>query len=68
MCPLMSLAATLLFKNAVSEFVAVWIETTVKNFPMALCWQIFFAGPVVRAIFGAVFREKEKAAEIPAAE
>ena len=68
MCPLMSLAATLLFKNAGSEFVAVWIETTVKNFPMALCWQIFFAGPVVRAIFGAVFREKEKAAEIPAAE
>ena len=68
MCPLMSLAATLLFKNAGNEFVAVWIETTVKNFPMALCWQIFFAGPVVRAIFGAVFREKEKAAEIPAAE
>lgn len=59
MCPLMSLAATLLFKNAGSEFIAVWLETTVKNFPMALCWQIFFAGPVVRAIFGAIFREKE---------
>ena len=66
MCPLMRLAATLLFKNAGSEIVAVWLETTVKNFPMALCWQIFFAGPVVRAIFGAIFREK--AAEVPAAE
>ena len=59
MCPLMSLAATLLFKNAGSEFIAVWIETTVKNFPMALFWQIFFAGPIVRAVFGAIFREKK---------
>lgn len=59
MCPLMSLAATVLFKNAGSEIIAVWIETTVKNFPMALCWQIFFAGPIVRAVFGAIFREKK---------
>lgn len=67
MYPLMSLAATLLFKNAGSEFIAVWLETTVKNFPMALCWQIFFAGPVVRAIFGAIFKEK-KAAPVLSAE
>lgn len=67
MCPLMSLAATLLFKNAGSEFIAVWLETTVKNFPMALCWQIFFAGPVIRAIFGAIFKEK-KAAPVLSAE
>ncbi len=59
MCPLMSLAATILFKNAGSEIIAVWLETTVKNFPMALCWQIFFAGPIVRAVFGAIFREKK---------
>ncbi len=52
MCPLMSLAATLLFKNAGKEFVAVWFQTTALNFPMALCWQIFFAGPLVRNIFG----------------
>ncbi len=56
MCPLMSLAATILFKNAGSEFVAVWIETTVKNFPMALCWQVFFAGPLVRNIFGLIMK------------
>ena len=67
MCPLMSLAATLLFKNAGSEFIAVWLETTVKNFPMALCWQIFFAGPVVRAIFRAIFKER-KAAPVLSAE
>ncbi|WP_029319152.1 DUF2798 domain-containing protein [Butyrivibrio sp. AE3004] len=52
MCPMMSLVATILFKDAGSEFIAVWLQTTVKNFPMALCWQIFFAGPLVRNVFG----------------
>lgn len=56
MCPLMSLAATILFKDAGSQFVAVWFETTVKNFPMALCWQIFIAGPLVRNVFGLVMK------------
>ena len=28
------------------------------NFPMALCWQIFFAGPLVRLIFRTVSRAK----------
>ena len=35
MCPLMSFAATLLFKNAGNQFVAVWLQTTAMNFPMA---------------------------------
>ncbi len=52
MCPLMSLAATILFKYAGVEFVAVWLQTTAFNFPMALCWQIFVAGPLVRNVFG----------------
>ncbi len=52
MCPLMSMAATILFKDAGKEFVAVWLQTTAMNFPMALCWQIFFAGPLVRNVFG----------------
>ena len=51
MCPLMSLVATLLFKNAGSQIIAVWLETTVLNFPMAFCWQLFFAGPFVRFLF-----------------
>lgn len=68
MCPLMSLAATILFKNAGSEIIAVWLETTVKNFPMALCWQIFFAGPIVRAVFGAIFREKKASPALSAEE
>ena len=52
MCPLMSLAATILFKNAGSEIVAVWLQTVAFNFPMALFWQIFVAGPLVRNVFG----------------
>ncbi|ETP72909.1 hypothetical protein UYO_1149 [Lachnospiraceae bacterium JC7] len=56
MCPLMSLAATILFKNAGSSFVPVWLQTTAFNFPMAFCWQIFFAGPLVRNIFGFIMK------------
>lgn len=59
MCPLMSLAATILFKNAGSEFIAVWLQTTVFNFPMALFWQICYAGPFVRFLFRLIFREKD---------
>lgn len=58
MCPMMSLVATILFKNPGKEIIALWFQTTVLNFPMALCWQIFFAGPLVRLIFRTVFRAK----------
>ncbi len=57
MCTLMSLAATILFKDAGSQFVAVWFQTIAFNFPMAFCWQIFVAGPIVRGIFGKAFAE-----------
>ena len=60
MCPLMSLAATVLFKDAGSEFIAVWLQTTALNFPMALCWQIFFAGPLVRNVFGFFVKKLSK--------
>lgn len=50
MCPIMSLVATLLFKNVGTEIIAIWIETTVLNFPMALGWQIFFGGAFLRKI------------------
>lgn len=59
MCPLMSLAATLLFKHAGSEVVAVWLQTTALNFPMALCWQLFYAGPIVRTIFKLIFKDNK---------
>ena len=59
MCPLMSLAATLLFKNAGIQFISVWFQTTAINFPMAFFWQLCFAGPLVRKIFALLFQEKE---------
>ncbi len=63
MCPLMSLAATLIIKQpAAADFFAVWVQTTVLNFPMALCWQIFFAGPLVRLIFRILFVCRRKSA------
>lgn len=56
MCPLMSLVATLLIKRpAAPDVVATWFQTTVLNFPMALLWQFFVAGPVVRRVAGALF-------------
>ena len=38
MCPTMSFFATLLFKSAGKEFIAVWFQTTALNFPMAFFW------------------------------
>lgn len=58
MCPMMSFVATALFKGVNASLIPNWIQTTALNFPMALCWQIFFAGPLVRLIFRTVFRAK----------
>ena len=51
MCPMMSCVATLAFKQPpAAEFVATWLQTTALNFPMALLWQLFVAGPAVRFV------------------
>lgn len=64
MCPLMSLAATLIIKRPANvNILATWIQTTVLNLPMAFFWQFFVAGPVVRGVFGALFGEKREAAD-----
>ena len=48
MCPMMSLVATLAFKQPpAGELVATWLQTVALNFPMALLWQLFVAGPAV---------------------
>lgn len=60
MCPIMSLVATILFKGVDVEFFAKWIQTVIINFPMALCWQIFTAGPLVRFIFRKLFAKQLK--------
>lgn len=58
MCPTMSLAATILFKEPGANIIPIWLETTAFNFPMAFFWQIFFAGPLVRTVFGVIFKER----------
>ena len=58
MCPTMSLIATFLFKT---PSFGTWIQTFALNFPMAICWQMFYCGPLVRLIFRSIFREKKNA-------
>lgn len=59
MCPLMSLFAVLLFKDAGADIVSVWLQTVAMNFPMAFFWQICYAGPFVRFVFRLIFRESD---------
>ena len=56
----MILIATILFKNAGIEFFAKWVQTIILNFPMALGWQIFFAGPLVSLLYRLAFERKSK--------
>ena len=56
MCPVMSLIATLLFKEP--RF-GTWVQTFGMNLPCALLWQLCYCGPLVRLIFRALFREKK---------
>lgn len=60
MCPLMSLVATILFKD--TKTFATWVQTWTMNFPMAICYQMLYCGPLVRLIFRAIFREKQQEA------
>lgn len=58
MCPMMSFIATILFNGGFnSQIFATFCELVVRNFPMAFFWQLFVAGPLVRFIFGKIFRE-----------
>lgn len=59
MCPLMSFFATVLFNySGLENLISTWLEISVRNFPMALCWQIFYAGPFVRFIFKKIFAKQ----------
>ena len=70
MCPTMSFIATCLFAHPGKEIIAVWLQKWVLNFPMAMFFQIFFAGPAVRGIFSAFGKigKKKKAEKTEKAE
>ena len=61
MCPTMSMVAVILFNlilagNPVSQLPAIWVGTLIKNFPMALLWNLFAAGPFSRLVHKKIFR------------
>lgn len=62
MCPIMTLVANLLFEFESWENLFVnWIQTWTLSFPMALFWQVFYAGPLVRFLFRKIFKNELKA-------
>lgn len=53
--PVITLIATFLHQGVTANWYTQWITTAVHCFPMALCLQIFFVGPLVRHLFGLLF-------------
>lgn len=61
MCPTMSMVAAILFNlilggASIAQIPAIYIGTVIKNFPMALMWNIFAAKPVTVFIFKKVIK------------
>lgn len=65
MVPIMTLFATLLHGGLTAGWFTQWLQLAVICFPMALCAQVFFIGPLVRFIFRTLFKKQLAA---PAAE
>ncbi|MCD8145192.1 MAG: hypothetical protein LUD79_07655 [Oscillospiraceae bacterium] len=68
MCPTMSLVASILFNvilagNPWYNLPAIWVGTLLKNFPMALCWNMFAAAPFSHWLFHLIFGKKNAATE-----
>ncbi len=60
MCPTMSLVASILFNvilggMPIVQLPAIFVGTLIKNFPMALLWNLFAAGPITRLVFTKCF-------------
>ena len=60
MCPIMSFIATLLFKNAGKEFVAVWLQTTFLNFPVAHVLRTLHPFSVPQTVSGKIRKDIHK--------
>lgn len=56
--PIITLFATLIHNGISADWFCQWIQLAVICFPMALCLQIFFVGPLVRLIFRNIFRNQ----------
>ena len=58
MCPMMSFVATILYNGITTEFLAQWLQKIVFNFPFAFFSQLFFIQPLVRFLFGLIFKKQ----------
>ena len=58
MVPIMTLFATLLHGDLTADWFTQWLQLAVICFPMALCTQVFFIGPLVRFIFRTLFKKQ----------
>jgi hypothetical protein len=56
MCPSMSFAATILYNGINDCLVSSWLRNMMFNLPFAIVIQFFIIGPLVRALFGLIFR------------
>ena len=59
MVPSATLIVTLLHMGLATSVFTIWIQNLVLCFPMALCLQLFFAGPLVRFVFRTVIKSYE---------
>lgn len=61
MCPLMSFIESLIHNyNGAENIIVNWLKTMGFNFPMAIVWQLFYCGPLVRLIFRTIFKKQLK--------
>ncbi len=63
MCPTMSMVASILFNvilagNSIVNLPAIWVGTVLKNFPMALLWNMYAASPFTHWLFKLIFERK----------
>ncbi|MCC8098375.1 MAG: hypothetical protein LIO44_07500 [Eubacterium sp.] len=56
----MSMVASILFNvilagNSPAQLPAIWVGTVLKNFPMALLWNMYAAAPFTHKVFKLIF-------------
>ena len=59
MCPIMSFFAAIIFMRDNGSFFSTYVGLWGRNVPMAFFWQMLYAGPLVRFIFGLIFPQND---------
>ena len=56
--PTITLIVTFIHNGFTAQWFTQWIELAFQCFPVALCLQVFFIGPLVRFIFRLIFKKQ----------